>query len=105
MDLVIPRSKDQWNFLIDTYGTYLFTCVPGIYKPDSGGNYESIALNSQSVSDWVALDCDSWWLRDDSYSEPNGDYTGICTTQNFNAMLINFVRWRLAVYKKPQRCR
>ena len=89
MELVMPRSKFHWramrNFVTNVLGssdyTY-FSNVIGIYRSGTsvGGNYTSYIMRNPSsygsgAPDWRVLDGGRWWLRDTTYSEPNGDYT------------------------------
>lgn len=86
LDLVYPRSKYHWramrNFVSNVLGstdyTY-FNCVSGIYKTTAGGNYTTYIMRSPThygsgAPDWRVGDGGRWWLRDTTYTEPNGDY-------------------------------
>ena len=89
LELVMPRSKYHWramrNYVTNVLGssdyTY-FANVAGIYRTTTttGGTYVSYAMRNPSsygsgAPDWRVLDGGRWWLRDSTYSEPNGDYT------------------------------
>jgi hypothetical protein len=93
LDIVMPRSKEHWIAMSDfvrnatgrspglgTYSNYFHTTY-GVYNPNSGGNYTNqimrspVAYGSGSSSHRVK-DGGRWWLRDNTFSEPNGDYTG-----------------------------
>jgi subtilisin-like proprotein convertase family protein len=82
MDIVYPRSKAQWNYMMQRYKKKYFSVVPGITKPTNGGNYTNCIMRSEHYgghcSDWQVPDGGKWWLRDTKYSEPNGDYTANC---------------------------
>jgi len=77
-NILFPRSRDHWVSLLARFDSSYLDAVPGVYKPGSGGNYTSCAMNSNGCNDWQVLDGGRWWLRDSSMSEPNGDYTGYC---------------------------
>ena len=89
MDIWVPRSYDHAKAVYDIYGmsgTYLV----GIYRPESGcGSCTSYAMNSDAMAiyeantngvGWtsVAPIADPWFMRETTYSEPNGDYTAYC---------------------------
>lgn len=78
MDIVVPRSKEHWISLLNVTGQQFFELVPGIYKPSSGGDYSTYAMNSANVPNWVAVDQGSWWLSDMPIGEPTGDYIQEC---------------------------
>ena len=63
---------------LGTYSEY-FKAVYGVYKPSRGGNYTSQIMRDPvsygtGANDWRVKDGGRWWLRDSTYSEPNGDY-------------------------------
>ncbi len=98
LDIIYPRSKYHWkalrnylnNIVGDTGYTHLAN-VPGIYRTGTttGNTYVSYPMRSihyasyiggQPVAgtyapDWRVPDGGRWWLRDTTYTEPNGDYT------------------------------
>jgi hypothetical protein len=86
LDLVMPRSKQHWiamrNFVSGVLGsgdlTY-FANVPGIYRTGGSGNYTGFIMRNPTsygsgAPDWRVKDGGRWWLRDTTYTEPNGDY-------------------------------
>jgi hypothetical protein len=97
LDLVMPRSKNHWKAMSKTvlqaisenkaggvsYASYFQTAY-GVYRTtDAGngnGNYTSKVMRhsyyggSTNASDWRVKDGGKWWLRDNAYGEPNGDY-------------------------------
>ena len=98
LDLIYPRSQGHWkaiyryanNVLGDLSG-YCQTCyaitaqestvVAGSYPtaPSLNGNYTSYIMRSPKyygtgAPDWGVPDGGRWWLRDSTFSEPNGDY-------------------------------
>ncbi len=87
MDIVFPRSKAHWASLFKRFGangTY-FSTIPGVYKSGNGGNYTGCRMRSTAHygsgscgGPWRVADGGRWWLRDNTYSEPNGDYTSTC---------------------------
>ena len=83
MDIVYPRSKAHWDVLLKKYGASYFATIPGVTKPANGGNYTNCIMRSpkhygSGCADWRVGDGGRWWLRDGTYSEPNGDYTANC---------------------------
>ena len=78
MDIVFPRSQAHWVSMVARFDTSYFATIPGVYKTGNGGNYTNCAMNSNGCSDWRVGDGGRWWLRDTSYSEPNGDYVANC---------------------------
>lgn len=89
LDIVYPRSKYHWramsNFvrnggLSGSYSSY-FQVPYGVHKTSGGGNYTGTIMRSAAhygsgSSDHRVNDNGRWWLRDSTFSEPNGDYTG-----------------------------
>jgi len=54
-----------------------------VSKPADGGNYTGCIMRDPAsygsgCSDWRVPDGGKWWLRDSTYSEPNGDYLANC---------------------------
>ncbi len=83
MDIVYPRSKAHWKIMLDKYGSSFFATIPGVTKPNNGGNYTNCPMRSpkhygSGCSAWRVPDGGRWWMRDSNYSEPNGDYTANC---------------------------
>ena len=91
LDLVYPRSKEHWraqvsfvqNQLGQTGGNLrsYFRC-PGKIWNTSAGNYTGYVMrnpqyygNGVPSNTWRTGDGGRWWLRDNTYSEPNGNYT------------------------------
>jgi len=93
LDLVYPRSKQHWiamsNFVRNVLGdatNQYFTTVYAVHRETSagagsrGGNYtgdimRNPAFYGTGTPDWRVPDGGRWWLRDTTFSEPNGDYT------------------------------
>jgi len=97
LDLVMPRSKNHWKAMSNTvlqaisenkaggasYVSYFQTAY-GVYRTtdagNGGGNYTSKVMRHDSYGgsinalDWRVKDGGKWWLRDNAYGEPNGDY-------------------------------
>ena len=97
LDLVMPRSKNHWKAMSKTvlqaisenkaggasYESYFQTAY-GIYRSNNvvngTGNYTSKIMRHSSyggsinAADWKVKDGGRWWLRDNIFSEPNGDY-------------------------------
>ena len=80
LNIVIPRNRDHWVFLLANYDPYMVNILPGISKNTGGGNYKNYAFNSDDLpkgpDEWRALDDGPFWVRATKHSEPNGDYTG-----------------------------
>jgi len=91
LDLIYPRSKEHWraqvNFVrlqLGLTGSNLrsYFVTPGKIWNTSAGNYTGyIMRNPQNygsgvpANSWRTGDGGRWWLRDSTYSEPNGNYT------------------------------
>lgn len=86
LDMIYPRSKYHWramrNFVTNVLGstdyTY-FNYLPGVYSP-SASNYTGTIFRDQQFygngqTTWKVKDGGRWWIRDSTYSEPNGDYS------------------------------
>lgn len=92
LDLVMPRSKYHWRAMSNavngqrpsgTYANY-FQTVYGVYTT-TPGNYTGVIMRSPWYNPAGApaagstahrvKDGGRWWLRDNTFSEPNGDYT------------------------------
>ena len=87
LDLVYPRSKYHWRamskaatyFDSGNHNSY-FQTMYDIYKTGGGGNYTGCIMRSSSYGgnncgDWRVGDGGKWWARDNTHSEPNGDYS------------------------------
>jgi len=80
MDIFVPRTQAHWTALNNKYGRD-YMHVAGVYGVENGcGTCDKHAMNSQTYAGhhWKAVDGGKWWLRDDTYSEPSGDYTANC---------------------------
>ncbi len=98
LDLVYPRSKFHWRAMSNAVNTIItagkngggnysqfFQTTYGVYRNTSAGNgsvdYSGKTMRSAeyggitNVKDWRVKDGGIWWMRDATYSEPNGDYT------------------------------
>jgi len=91
LDLVYPRSAEHWraqvNFVRNQLGqtggnlrSYFIT--PGKIWNTSAGNYTGYVMrnaqyygNGVPANTWRTGDGGRWWLRNNTYSEPNGNYT------------------------------
>lgn len=84
LDIFYPRSKEQWTAVLAKYGDSYFATIPGVTKPGGGGNYTGCIMRhpasygANSCGDWRVPDNGRWWMRDATYSEPNGDYEANC---------------------------
>jgi hypothetical protein len=97
MSMVVPRSRAHWASLVQRFGSAYFDTIPGVYKPSDGGDYGSVAMNSDAMpkGGYRALDGGGWWLRDTpnclppsgqtvgcgSWAQPSGDYLANCWLQ------------------------
>lgn len=91
LDLVMPRSKFHWRAMSNavynarpagSYNDY-FQTVYGVYSL-TPGNYTNVIMRSSWYNPSNApaaastahrvKDGGRWWLRDNTFSEPNGDY-------------------------------
>ncbi len=82
-DLIYPRTKTQWTAVLAKYGTSYFSTIPGVYRDSGTGSYTGCIMRDPKAygsgcADWKVPDGGKWWLRDSTYSEPNGDYTNGC---------------------------
>jgi hypothetical protein len=92
LQLCAPRSKQWWIAAANAVRLYrpggaaadYFASTYGVWGINSGGNFTgqimrhgpSYGGNSVSTSTHRAIDNGRWWLRDSTFGEPNGDYTG-----------------------------
>jgi len=95
MDIVIPRTQAHLNAMFTQYGSAYFNAVPGVTKPSNGGNFTGCIMRDPNAygtgcAQWRALDGGRWWLRDSTYSEPNGDYTANCWLGSRNYVASNY---------------
>ena len=91
LDLVYPRSAEHWraqvNFVRNQLGQSgsnlrsYFQC-PGKIWNVSAGNYTGYVMRDPQyygsgvpANSWRTGDNGRWWLRNNTYSEPNGNYT------------------------------
>jgi hypothetical protein len=86
LDIFYPRSKEHWvaiyNFVVNVSGSTISTLVaiPGrVYRINGIGNYTGVLMRdpryfSSGAPDWMVPDGGKWFIRDASYSEPNGNY-------------------------------
>ena len=91
LDLIYPRSKEHWraqvNFVrlqLGLTGSNLrsYFVTPGKIWNTSAGNYTGYIMrypqyygSGVPANSWRTGDGGRWWLRDSTYSEPNGNYT------------------------------
>lgn len=82
LDIFYPRSSAHWTAIYNYINSQLggnfssYLQVPGsVYRNTGSGSYTGYAMKSGSVPDWRVPDGGRWWLRDSTFSEPNGDYT------------------------------
>lgn len=81
LDYAVPRTGNHWASMWSWKADpSYYQTMPGIYKTGAGGNYTACLMRNPSYygtgcSDWRVADGGKWWLRDSTYSEPNGDYS------------------------------
>ena len=71
-----------YNFIVNISGSTIATLVaiPGkIYRINGIGYYANLLMRdprfySSGAPDWMVPDGGKWFIRDASYSEPNGNY-------------------------------
>ena len=88
LDMVYPRSKYHWRAMSKAASYFdggnhnsYFSTMYAIHKTGGGGNYtgcimRSSAYGGNNCGDWRVNDNGKWWARDNTHSEPNGDYSG-----------------------------
>jgi hypothetical protein len=94
LDLVMPRSKFHWRAMVNAVNgqrptgsnvnDYFQTCY-GVYSPTSNVNdttklmrsawYNPSGAPATSTTNYRVGDGGRWWLRDNTYTQPSGDYT------------------------------
>ena len=75
------RSKNAYISLIGIYGgSASWFAVTPVFKPfdSNGASYVGCQMKRGFCNDWRVADGGDWWLRDSTFSEPNGDYFGNC---------------------------
>jgi hypothetical protein len=88
LDIVIPRSPQHWRAMLAAVRNFrpsgaesdYFPNTYGIYGNFGGRTYVSQIMRDErfygsGAPDWDAKDGGRWWLRNNTFSEPNGDYT------------------------------
>jgi hypothetical protein len=79
-DISAPRSHEWWLIVENVYGRIYgsYNAVPGVYRPDGSGTYVGCIMRSShygsSCANWRVADGGRWWLRNSTFTEPNGDY-------------------------------
>ncbi len=93
LDLVMPRSTYHWRAMVNavngqrpagTFNDYFQTCY-GVYSPTSNVNdttklmrsdwYNPSGAPATSTTNYRVKDGGRWWLRDNTFTQPSGDYT------------------------------
>jgi hypothetical protein len=88
LGLWMPRSKYAWRAASKAvasldggnFNSYWATNY-AVYKTSGGGNYTGCIMRSSSYGGnncggWQTTDGGRWWIRDSTFGEPNGDYSG-----------------------------
>lgn len=86
LDFVYPRSKQHWIAMYEAVRDArpsgnlqdYFTTAYGVWS-NTAANYTSVIMRNPTfygsgTSAWQVNDGGRWWLRDTTFSEPNGDY-------------------------------
>lgn len=76
---VYGRSRAHWDYLLTQYSNSSMQNCGSVYKTASGGSYTGSIMRDpgyygNGANDWRVPDGGRWWLRDSTFSEPNGDY-------------------------------
>jgi hypothetical protein len=80
MQIAVPRTENHFASMISKFGRDYFKFVPGIVGEEQG-DYRAHAMKSsvaQVNSNWKAIDGGSWFIRDTSFTEPDGHYQPGC---------------------------
>lgn len=88
LQIVVPRTKAHVDALVAKYTLNAFSFIPGVYGLVGGNNYTGCTMNSSDATcaaNWKAIDGNAWFLRDVTYSEPNGDYVAGCWLGKWSA--------------------
>lgn len=101
LDIFYPRSKEHWvaiyNFIVNISGYNISTlaAIPGkIYRINGIGYYANLLMRdpryySSGSPDWMVPDGGKWFIRDASYSEPNGNYNLYAYLYTWNNKLLS----------------
>jgi hypothetical protein len=104
LDIYYPRSKEHWaaiyNFGVTINNLNMINTAAGaVHRNGGGGNYTSTIMRSSryyetGTTDWRVPDDGKWYLRDTTFSEPNGDYyanafLGIWSIDNLGNITFN----------------
>jgi cysteine-rich repeat protein len=97
LDIFFPRSKAQWTVVLAKYDASWFAAIPGVIRNTGSGSYTGCIMRNpvsygSGCGDWQVGDGGRWWLRDATYTEPNGDYEANCwlSMYKFDANDIQF---------------
>eukprot|EP00049_Salpingoeca_infusionum_P014605 m.276172 g.276172 ORF g.276172 m.276172 type:complete len:691 (+) comp15708_c0_seq1:84-2156(+) len=80
------RNKEHFRSLCNVYGyngNWLYLSG-GVFKAGGGGSYTGYAMRHGGVPSWTVADNGVWWLRDGTFSEPNGDYDDQCYLSQYD---------------------
>ena len=79
-----PRNKKDWTIIFNAMGND-YPQRPNLLidvtrRKDGCGGCKDYAMKSDvpQQGSWSTTDGSAWWLRDTTYSEPNGDYHANC---------------------------
>ena len=72
--------RAAYTFDSGNFYQYFYGCGH-VYKPNGGGNYTGCIMRSSyyggnNCGEWRVLTGNRWWIRNNTHSEPNGDYNG-----------------------------
>lgn len=102
LDLVMPRSKYHWRAMSNavrdqrpsgSYSDY-FATTYGVYST-TPGDYTSVIMRNPlfygtGSSSHFVKDLGRWWLRDTTFSEPNGDYPAYGLFGGYSQPSVNY---------------
>jgi len=108
-----PATKEDWQTFFDSDGEPLYAphWIIDVTHPANGcGGCTSNAMNSNNANQnmWTTEDGSAWWFRDDTYSEPNGDYTANCYLDLWSSpKTADNIIWNdgNCNYEQPEDCR
>eukprot|EP00965_Chrysotila_dentata_P077034 2543651-Pleurochrysis_carterae.AAC.1 len=87
MDIWVPRTHtilnkafDEFGWAAETVGIYGREngCGPGCYSTAMNSGVFETAVQWTSVGPSTGAPAEPWFMRDEPFSEPNGDYTASC---------------------------
>lgn len=107
-----PRNRADWEVLrasLDMNSLKSPNLIVDVTRPENGcGGCRGAAMNSDAPaqSSWVTSDGSPWWLRDEPFGEPNGDYHANCfmEVRNANAVDLTFNDYNCRYHSNSYLC-